>query len=271
MKSCINGATTMNYPLEEDFRSAAKAGFEGVEIWASKMEKYLQRHSVEDLKEELERYGLKAASLCPCWLVAFGEKREENLRRVSEAAQIAARIGCPTLLVCPDSPPADMPEDEAFRKAGEAARELGNICAEFGIRIAVEPLGMHPFVPGPEQALRIVDEAGTENVGIMMDTFHYYKSGVPLEAIASIPIDKLLIVHVNDCEDLPKEQLKDSHRLYPGLGVIPLEDMLGVIKANGYKGYFSVEIFREEYWRDDPDTISINSKRHLDSVLASLA
>jgi len=33
MKSCINGATTMPYSLEEDIRSAGEAGFERVEIW----------------------------------------------------------------------------------------------------------------------------------------------------------------------------------------------------------------------------------------------
>ena len=45
MRTCINGATTMPYPLEEDIRSAARAGFEGVELWVPKVEKYLEAHS----------------------------------------------------------------------------------------------------------------------------------------------------------------------------------------------------------------------------------
>ena len=105
----------------------------------------------------------------------------------------------------------------------------------------------------------------------MMDTFHYFKSRVSIEEIAAIPIEKLLIVHVNDCEDLPREELRDSNRLYPSLGIIPLKGMLGAIKRNGYQGYLSVEIFREEYWKDDPLTISLNSKHYLDSVLKGLS
>ncbi len=270
MKSCINGATTMPYSLEQDLQSAAEAGFEAVEIWAPKLEKYLETKTVQDLKNQLKDYNLKAASLCPYGLGAFGEDKEENTNRIREAAQIAAAIGCNVLLVCPDSPPAGMSERKAFGQAARVARNLAQASAEYEVNIALEPLGMHPFVPGPEEALRIVQQAGVDNLGIMMDTFHYYKSGISAEAIGCIPIEKLLIVHVNDCEDLPKEVLNDGHRLYPGLGVIPLGDMLGAIKANGYQGFLSVEIFRQEYWKESPDVISFNSKKYLEKVLSEL-
>lgn len=270
MRPCINGATTMPYSLEEDIRSAGKAGFEAVEIWAAKMEKYLERHTPEDLKKELQKAGIKAACLCAYGLDAFSKDREKSWERIKKATEVAKAIDCPVMLVCPDSPPQGMAKDEAFKQAGKAARELGEMCGSYGAVVAIEPLGLHPFVPGPKEALRIVEESGSNNIGIMMDTFHYYKSGVPITEIAQIPVEKLFIVHVNDCENLSREQLRDSHRLYPGLGVIPLKQMLSTIKKNGYTGYLSVEIFREEYWKQDAVTISINSKRHLDSVLKQL-
>ena len=51
MKSCINGATTMPYSLEQDIAAAAQAGFEGLEIWWDKLVTYLDSHSTDDLKE----------------------------------------------------------------------------------------------------------------------------------------------------------------------------------------------------------------------------
>lgn len=125
-------------------------------------------------------------------------------------------------------------------------------------------------MPGPKEALRIVEEADHEQVGIMMDTFHYYKSEVPLNDIAAIPVERLAIVHINDCEGLPREELTDGHRLWPGEGVIPLGEMLGAIKENGYEGYLSVEIFRREYWEKDIEWIVENAKRSLDEVMAAL-
>lgn len=270
MKSCINGASTMPYPLEEDLRSAAAVGFEGVELWTSKVDAYLERHSLEDLNGLLEEHAIQPAALCPYGLVAFGENVQQNVVQIKGAARRAEAIECPILLVCPDTPPPDLREVEAIKKAGRVARELGKIAADHGTSIAIEPLGRHPFVPGPKEALRIVEEADHEQVGIMMDTFHYYKSAVSLEDIASIPIELLAIVHINDCEDLPREELTDGHRLWPGEGVTPLHEMLGAIKENGYEGVLSVEIFRREYWEKDIGWIVENAKWSLDKVMALL-
>jgi 2-keto-myo-inositol isomerase len=125
-------------------------------------------------------------------------------------------------------------------------------------------------VPGAKEALAIVAEGDHPNLGMMMDLFHYYKSGVPMEDIEAIPIEKLLIIHVDDCEDLPRAQLNDGHRLYPGLGVMPVKEMLGIVKRKGYKGYLSVELFRREYWEATPEQISREAKKHLDAVIAAL-
>ena len=270
MKTCINGASTMPYALEEDLRSAAAAGFEGVELWTAKVETYLKSHGVEDLDGTLRELGLAAEALCPYGLVSFGENAEENVAKIEEAAKLAEGLSCPILLVCPDVPPSDMGEVAAIKQAGAMARKLGKICADHNASIAIEPLGRHPFVPGPKEALRIVEEADHANVQIMMDTFHYYKSDVPISDITAIPIERLAIVHINDCEDLPKAQLTDGHRLWPGEGVIPLREMIGAIRDNGYEGALSVEIFRKAYWEKDVNWIARNAKKSLDAFLASL-
>ena len=141
---------------------------------------------------------------------------------------------------------------------------------DHGVMIAIEPLGGHPLIPGPNEALEIISLANHPSLGLMMDTFHYYKSGVSLDDIRAIPIDKLLIVHVNDCEDRPRAALTDKHRLQMGEGIIPLTEMLRIIKQNGYTGFLSVEIFRDEYWQMDPVAVSIASKQALDRTLAGV-
>jgi sugar phosphate isomerase/epimerase len=61
--------------------------------------------------------------------------------------------------------------------------------------------------------------------------------------------------------------LNDSHRLYTGLGIIPLEEMLGILNRKGYQRFLSVEVFRQEYWNKPPEVISKEAKQHLDEVL----
>jgi len=104
----------------------------------------------------------------------------------------------------------------------------------------------------------------------MVDTFHLYKSGVTLEEIKSIPVEKLLLVHVGDCEDAPREKLGAEHHVYPGLGVVPLVDIFRILRDKGYKGFLSVEIFRQDYWKENPEKIAADAKKHLDALLAKL-
>jgi 2-keto-myo-inositol isomerase len=269
MYSCINGATTMPYTLEQDLETAAKAGFEAVEIWSRKLETYLESHSVDALKDLLDQHHLKVASICPYSLVGFSDNRG-HIIGIRKAAEIAEAIACPVLLVCADAPPEDIEMDDAYDAMANVASTYADWAEDHGVKIAIEPLGGHPFIPGPRQALEIIQRAEHEALGLMMDTFHYYKSGISLDTIRNIPIELLLVVHVNDCEDLPRENLTDQNRLHMGEGIIPLHGMLGVLKEKGYKGALSVEIFREAYWEQNPETISIAAKAAFDKTMASL-
>ena len=266
MYACINGATTMPYTLEQDLAAAATAGFEAVEIWSRKLDTYLEDHDNAELKALLDSHGLRAASLCPYGLVGFADNREE-LESIERAAKIAAAIDCPVVLVCADAPPEDMDREKAFDTMAAAARAYAKRTADHGVKIAIEPLGRHPFIPGPREALEVIERAGHGSLGLMMDFFHYYKSGVSFEDIRAIPNELLLIVHVDDCEDLPPEALTDQHRVYMGEGVIPLKDMLGVLREKGYSGALSVEIFREEYWEKSPVEISTAAKAAYDRMV----
>jgi sugar phosphate isomerase/epimerase len=47
MRTCINGATTMPYSLEKDVEAAGEAGFQGVEIWKTKLDEFLATNKKE--------------------------------------------------------------------------------------------------------------------------------------------------------------------------------------------------------------------------------
>jgi 2-keto-myo-inositol isomerase len=83
-----------------------------------------------------------------------------------------------------------------------------------------------------------------------------------MEAIDTMKPENLFIFHVNDSEDLPKEQLNDSHRLYPGLGILPLTEMKKRLDNIGYTEMASIEIFRPEYWNQDPYEVAKLSREN---------
>ena len=78
---------------------------------------------------------------------------------------------------------------------------------------------------------------------------------------------RLFIFHIDDAEDLPREQLTDARRLLPGLGILPLPQIIAAFKRIGSDGAASVEIFRPEYWEQDPFELAKQAKSAVETVL----
>ena len=53
-------------------------------------------------------------------------------------------------------------------------------------------------------------------------------------------------------DELAAGWLRDEHRIYPGDGIAPLTDLLRDLRAIGFRGMLSLELFNREYWKQDP-------------------
>ena len=140
-----------------------------------------------------------------------------------------------------------------------ALRAMNDIAVPLGVKLAFEFLGF-PWcaVRTVEQAWEIVDTINLPTVGMVIDTCHFFAGGSTLESIKQIDAQKLAVFHINDVEPLrvPKEKIEDANRLFPGDGVIPLQDIVGAVRATGFDGVASVEIFRPEYWQREPASVA---------------
>jgi 2-keto-myo-inositol isomerase len=255
MKLALNGATTMKADLGTDIRVASKAGFEGIELWASKLHRFLERHSTAELRTLLTQHALQPFSINSIERITFRDSTGHRalIDECRELCRIAAEIGCTCIVVVP-SPlrsPSDMAEsvDESTR----VLRELADVAQVFGVRLAFEFLGQPDCsVQTLEMATEIVEKAAKDNLGLVIDTFHFYAGGSSLDAISRVDPKRLFLIHINDAEDRPRSELRDRHRLLPGLGILPLGQMRERLQEIGYTGVASVEIFRPEYWEMEP-------------------
>ena len=101
--------------------------------------------------------------------------------------------------------------------------------------------------------------------GFFVNERKYNRPGFPDQ----VPAERIALVHLNDAKDVPREQAKDSDRTYPGQGVIPLEEMLGKLVANGYAGAVSVEIFGD-CQEGDPDEVARRAYESASALIAAL-
>ena len=270
MKLALNGATTMNADLATDIRAASAAGFDCLEIWAAKLRTFLKSNSAADLKRLFDEQGLEPYSINSIEHVTFrnAERHAQLLKECEELCALATEIDCPYIVVVPSPIKQDtghrtqnsgalnlrdVVTEEVIEESVRVLTELGSIAEKYGVGLAFEFLGQ-PDCSVQTLALadEIVRQVARKNVGLVIDSFHFYAGGSTIESIEALDPDRLFIFHINDAEDRAREELEDKHRLLPGMGILPLKEIVGALKRIGYDRVTSVEIFRPEYWERDP-------------------
>lgn len=270
MKLALNGATTMRADLETDIKAAANAGFELIEIWASKLREYLENHDTSDLKRLLEENNLQPYSINSIEHITFRNAGDyEKIKaETEEFSRIAEEIGCPYVVVVPGKLPENASKEEIINESVRVLNELGDIAEKHNVGLAFEFLGQADCsVQTLDFCREIVEKVNRKNIGLVIDTFHFYAGNSSFEAIETLDPEKLFIFHINDAENLPKEQLTDAHRLYPGLGILPIKEIKERFDKIGYNRMVSIEIFRPEYWNADPFEVAKLAKAATEKVL----
>jgi sugar phosphate isomerase/epimerase len=200
----------------------------------------------------LARRGVEASTVSGVLgasVVAPEEQFEAALAAVPANAREAAAAGgrrTGTVLPCR----ATQPREELWPLVVERVRRIDAALDGSGVRLGMEFLGVktllpdlpHPFVQSMTESLRLLDEAGARHVGLTLDSYHWHAAGDSLDTIRRTAAERLVLLHVNDARDLPRESLLDGDRLVPGEGVIPLTDWLRAIASTGFDGYIAMEV-----------------------------
>jgi 2-keto-myo-inositol isomerase len=256
MKLAFNGATTMRADLATDLQAVKAAGFDYLEIWAAKLRAFLKERPAAELKDLFVQAGLAPLSINSIEHITFRDSQayESIKHECEELSRIASAIGCPCIVVVPGPlPEAGASRGEVVKESVKVLRELCEISAAHDVSLAFELLGQtNCSVQTLDLAAEILREADRKNLGLVIDSFHFYAGGSTIEMIEALDPNSIQIFHINDAEDLPREQLEDRHRLLPGLGILPLREMISAFRRIGYDKVVSVEIFRPEYWERDP-------------------
>ncbi len=260
----------MHADLETDIKAANEAGFDLIEIWAAKLREFLKTKTVTDLKTLLEENNIQPYSINSIEYITF--RNESDYAKIKaeceDLSKIAGEINCPNVVVVPGKLPENAVEKEIIDESVKVLNELADIAEKYNVSLAFEFLGQADCsVQTLDLCKKIVEEVDRENVGLVIDTFHFYAGNSSFEAIETLNPEKLFIFHINDAEDLPKENLTDAHRIYPGEGILPIAEIKKRFDQIGYDNMVSIEIFRPEYWNEDPFEVARKAKAATEKVL----
>lgn len=258
----LNGATTgEGVDLATDIRVAGAAGYQGVELRDAKIERYLAAGGTMDsLRGLLRDAGLRVLSLNALEdsTLHTGAALEAVLARTRTFCAWAKALDCPCVIAVPSFlPPGGMDATQVRVRTNAALRAMASVAAADGVMVGFEFLGFPTCSVNTLAAARaIVEEVDDPRVGLVIDAFHFHAGGSRLEDLDGLPGDHLFIVHLDDAEPGDPAALTDAQRLWPGEGVIPLRPLLERLERIGYRGAYSLELFRPEYWAMDPADVA---------------
>ena len=265
MKIGFNEATAMKKSnLETDLLLAEKYKFDYIEIRLDMLHEYLEKHRIKELESFFANSRLKPFAFNAIEEINFLDphtfaRQSDQLKRICEIAQ---RIGNPYIIAVPSfrnetvftKNAAEIQEDSV-----DILNKFADISEKYDIGIALEPVGFAECAVKNMQAARdIIKEVDRDSVGLVIDAFnvYIYDRLKDIAVLDTIDMDKVFVFHINDCEgEIPLDKIELKHRVWPGEGVIPLQQMLKILCNKGYKKIASLELFREEYWNLEPEEV----------------
>lgn len=256
MKPCISQATTLSTPFESDLPSYARAGWSAVELWLTKLETYLEGHTVAEARGLLDSEGLKpvAAAAQGGLLLSKGAEREVHWDHYRRRLGLLSELGVPTLIVTADFNRDLVPDD--YTRAAGALAEASELAKAAGVRLALEFQKSARFCASLDTTIALIMQSGAEGVGVCLDLFHYYTGPSKFEDLAYLTPANLAWVQLCDLSGTPRELATDGDRILPGEGDFqtgPFLDQLGLL---GYDGYVSLELLNPGLWRIAADRVA---------------
>ena len=266
---CLNTSTIRGQQpgLLKYIEIASKAGYEGIELWVEDVKKYLEGgNSAASLKQIIDDHGLKvenAIGFAP-WL--SGKAGMEQMKKEME---MMASIGCTRIAAPVYGMPADQPLD--LMATGLQYKELLNLGRQIGVMPILEFWGASKLLSNIGQAMMICSVANDPDVKILADVYHMFRGNSGYESLKMLRGNVIEVFHMNDfVASIPREEQKDSDRVYPGDGVAPMKQILTDLMEMGGTKILSLELFNEEYWKQDALQVAQTGLRKMKTLVGSL-
>ncbi len=255
MYTCLSpGAIGIKMALPDALELAAATGFEGLEFNIDEAASLAEQHGIEYVKEMFVNSSLRVGNWgCPVEFRRGDAAYEESLKDLPRLASVAQQLGatrCATWMLPFSDELQFMAHFDLFT---QRLRPIAQILADHDLQLGLEFVGPHTlrqghkysFISTCDGMLGLCSAIGTGNVGLLLDSFHWYTSHGEAQDVAGLRNQDIVLVHLNDgiAGRGPDEQI-DSERALPGeTGVIDLATFLGELKTLGYDGPVVVEPF----------------------------
>ncbi|MSU51237.1 MAG: sugar phosphate isomerase/epimerase [Opitutus sp.] len=159
-------------------------------------------------------------------------------------------------------------------------REVATVLKDHGIRLGLEYVGTqlllvgkkYPFVHTMAETRELIAAIGTGNVGLVLDTWHWWTAGDTGADILALKNEDVVSVDLNDApKGISKEQQHDNERELPvATGLIDIATFLTALSTIGYTGPARPEPFNKALNALDNDAACAASSIAMHAAMATI-
>jgi len=249
---CIHTVTTKPFTIEEAAKKYSDNGVKGITVWRDA----LRGRDIMKTGEMLREHDLTVVSLCRGGFFAWKEhnKRQaaidDNRRAIEEAFLLGTKM---IVLVCGADP--EQPLGDSRNQIHDGIASILPEAEAADIQLAIEPL--HPMYADTRSAINTMAQANdlaeainSKWLGVAVDVYHvWWDPFLEKEITRSGENNTLLAFHISDWKSPTNDILNDRELM--GEGCIPIREIRSWVEATGFRGFNEVEIFSNEYWKQD--------------------
>ncbi|SEE23077.1 sugar phosphate isomerase/epimerase family protein [Ruania alba] len=233
----INNQTVPAASAVEVIEGAARHGLGCVELTGEVL-----AQDPDGVPATLREQGVRLLGVSPTkalhgWHVQWDEQVGAGMRSEMQAAATAGA----EFFVMPFMRPGG---DADTVTAG--LRRAVPIAREAGLRLAVEPIGHHEVLRRAEQLAPVLARLDQDVIGVLLDSFHFFRSGQSLEDLRHLDGVDVLAFQVSNANDRPvPELLGYRDRTFPLDGPFDVAGLCGQVARRWPNAPIVVEVIGE--------------------------
>jgi sugar phosphate isomerase/epimerase len=235
---------------------ASRFGFGGVNVNTGelvKMSKEERAKVVSTLHNKGLQWGIAGV---PVDFRKDEETFKKGMATLPKKAEVLQSVGVTRMPTWILSGHNELTYRENFELHRKRLTQIANVLKAHDLRLGLEFVGpqtfmntfQYPFIHTQKEMLELCDAVGTGNVGLLLDSFHWYTSHGTVDELLALTPEMLVEVHVNDGRKGrgPDEQIDNQRRLPTTTGVIPIKKFINAMAKIGYDGPVTCEPFDQE-------------------------
>ena len=236
-----------NYPLQEAIGRLHQYGYQGIEVWGGRP--HLYRHDLDGQLDEivalLDRFEMVVPNFIPAQfrypsiLCSLNETiRRDSVQYIQDAVDNALRLRAPSVSLCPGMTLFGEDLGRGWGQLRQSIVELLDYTEGTGLVLLLEPAhkAESTLILTVADGLRMIEEVGSERLGILLDTGHANVNGENLAKVVASLRDVPFHVHIDD-----NHGDSDAH-LIPGDGKIDFAPFARALQRVNYQGFVSAEL-----------------------------